>query len=121
MIRRFLLILVVLGISKSLSAQTRIYGIVVNKHGKSIPGASIMINNSPAGTISDYNGHFNLIEKSHSTELSVKCSFIGYRSDETVIMPEKNYDYKVKIVLLKNRQKRYKKNNLSNIDKVLRT
>ena len=79
-----------------------------------------MINNSPFGTISDYNGHFNLIEKSHSTELSVKFSFIGYLQEEMVIIPEDNCDYKLQVVLLKTRQKRYKDKISNTIDKVPR-
>ena len=77
--------------------QTKISGIVSNKHGETLPGANIYFLNSYDGTSSDTSGYFNF-----SSELKGKqtllVSFIGYKNFSAEIIPD-GKDIELNIIL----------------------
>lgn len=76
-------------------AQTRVGGRIVDVEGTPVPFASIVLEGSTAGTISDENGNFYL--SSEDTFDVLRVSFVGFETQEISV---KSQDVNLKIILL---------------------
>ena len=89
-----ILILFLLGSSLFVSAQNiRVYGSVKNAlNNEPIPFASVVIDGTPKGTITDIDGNFELLEIEPGL-YNFKCSYISYNTElktEIQLTPNKN-------------------------------
>ena len=66
--------------------EPKVRGQVVNKNDKPVPGAAILIKGETTGTVSDFNGFFELnLGKFAERDLTLVISFINYASKEVEI------------------------------------
>jgi len=67
----------------------KISGVVTDKKGESIIGATVMVKGDKTGTITDMNGNFSLDNISDQSTLTV--SYIGYASTDIRVGSQKNF------------------------------
>ncbi|MEE9349354.1 MAG: DUF5686 family protein [Flavobacteriaceae bacterium] len=88
------LLLLLLIITQTILAQTKVSGIVIDEFKDALPFVNIVFKNSTKGTSSDEKGTFYLESKTTYTELEI--SSLGY---ETLVIPLQAVNYDLKIVL----------------------
>src|SRR4051794_33107852 len=81
---RPILALILITLSGSLSAQTKIKGIVKDTKGEPLPGVNLMIKNSYDGTSSLTDGTFSMISEEKGTQILL-ASFVGYKTFEQAV------------------------------------
>src|SRR6185369_14835869 len=81
---RPILALILFTISVSLSAQTKIKGIVKDTKGEPLPGVNLMIKDSYDGTSSLTDGAFSMISEEKGRRILI-ASFIGYKTFEQAV------------------------------------
>lgn len=97
-------ILVITTITRELKAQTSsatkkgsaditVSGVVIDENGEKVVGASIRVEGTSSGTISDLNGKFNLLVPVNAT---LQVSFIGYSTSKVPV--QGNANLKIKLV-----------------------
>jgi TonB-linked SusC/RagA family outer membrane protein len=69
-------------------------GKVVDENGAGIPGASIKIKGSSAGTVTDVNGNFSINAESNAT---LVISFLGYETQEVAVAGRTNFTVKLAV------------------------
>lgn len=74
-----------------LSAQFSITGRVFNEQGQPLPGASIMLENTGSGIVTDLNGSFSFLNLGQNRYI-LSLSFMGYETQRVEIDLVKNYD-----------------------------
>ena len=82
-----LLLLSLCFISYELDAQDTYSGIVIDENSSPIIGASVFLKNSTIGTLTDFNGIFNL---NASTNDTIVIKFIGFREQQFTLPFEKD-------------------------------
>jgi TonB-linked SusC/RagA family outer membrane protein len=70
-----------------LAAQTQVRGTVVDENGESVFGASVLIQGTTQGTVTDANGVFTLSAPSDGT---LVISYVGYVTQEVPVSPRVN-------------------------------
>jgi len=71
-------------IAGSLSAQTvKVTGVVRDGSGNPLQGASVFLKNKQQGTVTDSNGHYELMVKTKQS--MIVASFIGYAQQEKTV------------------------------------
>ncbi len=70
------------------ASKSDLSGIVVDKTGEAIPGVTVVLEGTVTGTVTDFNGEFNLSVPKGSTNLVI--SFIGF---DNVVVPIKGKTY----------------------------
>ena len=94
----FFLLLIITTIT--LSAQTKVSGVVVDEYNYPVSYANIIFKNSTTGTISDENGKFYLESDERFSTLQV--SFIGFKTQE--IKLDKSVTYKMNVLLVEDNE-----------------
>lgn len=80
--KKFLLLfLFVTGLAFTMSAQNQVSGLILDPDGNPLVGATIVIKGTTNGTISDFDGKFQLSIPSNST---LVVSFVGFKPQEIV-------------------------------------
>jgi TonB-linked SusC/RagA family outer membrane protein len=69
-------------------------GKVVDENGAGIPGASIKIKGSSAGTVTDVNGNFSINAESNAT---LVISFLGYETQEVAVAGRTNFTIRLTV------------------------
>jgi iron complex outermembrane receptor protein len=96
---RFLILLMILFAGSGAIAQSKISGKVSNAESEPLPGASVVIDGTTIGTITNVNGEFTLSNLKNGSHL-LKVSFIGYETYTTKLsLPTDQF---LNITLLKN-------------------
>ncbi len=80
----------------SVTAQTKIEGVVTDDAGMPIAFANIIFVDSSEGTITNDNGHFYL--ESDETHKTIQVSFIGYETKEIPLDQKVNYGMEIVLV-----------------------
>lgn len=83
----FVFLLLFLAIGTITAQNVRISGTVKDNTGEAVIGANIKIKNGAVGTITDIDGHFNIIAPSNAT---LVVSFIGYSTQEIALKGRTN-------------------------------
>jgi hypothetical protein len=120
-IRRLYLLSVVLLLSQSGTGQHRVEGVVVNRKGHGIPGVNVIVEHTLNTTVADVNGHFALIVEGGPRIVSLKFFLINYRPGEAALTLEQDCEYKLRVLLLKRRQKPNKREKFVTIEKLSRS
>ncbi|SDE58152.1 SusC/RagA family TonB-linked outer membrane protein [Cellulophaga baltica] len=76
---KLLMVTLLLGLSSTLLAQTKVSGVVADELGMPIPGANVVVKGTTNGTVTDFDGIFE-IEASSGAIL--QFSYIGYSTKE---------------------------------------
>ena len=84
-----MLLCMMLVLNYTLFAQNVITGTVIDDNGQALPGVSIVIKGTTAGTISDVDGKFSLTA---SEDATLVFSFIGMTSQEILVGNQKNLE-----------------------------
>lgn len=71
--------------SVALFAQTKVTGIVLDEMGDPAIGASITVEGTTLGTVSDFDGYFELIVPDGTK--TIKVSYVGYREQNVAVKP----------------------------------
>jgi hypothetical protein len=85
--------LIVLLFAFSLSAQTKVSGIVVDNSNEPIPYANIFFKGSQVGVVSNEDGRFYI--ESPQTYTALIVSFVGFPDKEVKLTKLVNYDFKI--------------------------
>ena len=101
----FLCILMV--VSSSLFAQNIVTGSVKDDTGQTLPGVSVVVKGSTAGTVTDIDGKFSLQAPANGT---LVFSFVGMQSKEVNIAGQRKinvqpYSYRLKLLSWRNHHK----------------
>ena len=78
-------------------AQVRVLGTIVDENNEPVIGATVLIKGTTSGTITDYNGKFEL---SAPTNGKLQVSYVGYRAQEVDVAPILNITLQVDSELL---------------------
>ncbi len=85
-------------------AQTsNVSGKVVDEHGSVVRGVNVLIKGSPNGTVSDWDGQYNIQVPPGKSTLSFVL--IGYKMLEKDLSIEGIVNYRLDVVLIKNKRK----------------
>ncbi len=94
-----ILIILMIFISSSLSAKTKIHGKVYDKaSGESLPGANVFLSNTSMGAATDFNGLY-AIENVPPGNYSMVVKYIGYESKTFKITVEENKTLQIDVGL----------------------
>ncbi|MBN1768071.1 MAG: TonB-dependent receptor [Prolixibacteraceae bacterium] len=93
---RTLLFIVALFFATNGFAQMQIKGVVTDSQNNPLPGASVTINNTNIGTITNNDGSFSL-NISQPGIITLKTSFIGYQTNIQKINPQKDSSLKIQL------------------------
>lgn len=88
-----ILLYILLFISSSVLAQTKVSGIVYDNYNTPLPFASVAFKGTTTGMITNENGRFYL--ESKNSNLILVASFIGYKTQEINLNIGGNYDLKI--------------------------
>ena len=80
---RLLLMFIVLMTSLSVTAQTRVTGVVLDEQDEPIIGASVLVKGTTNGIATDIDGQFTLSNVASDATLSV--SYVGYNTEEVKV------------------------------------
>ena len=94
--KKIILLIVVLFSGITLSAQTKVEGVVYDENNQPMGYANVYFKGSTEGIVSDENGRFYL--QSDKTYRVLVASFVGYKAVETTLTQAVNLDLKIKIV-----------------------
>ncbi|MEI9919697.1 MAG: carboxypeptidase-like regulatory domain-containing protein [Bacteroidota bacterium] len=78
-------------------------GKVVDEHGSVVRGVNVLIKGSPNGTVSDWDGQYNIQVPPGKSTLSFVL--IGYKMLEKDLSIEGIVNYRLDVVLIKNKRK----------------
>ncbi|QWX82816.1 TonB-dependent receptor [Cellulophaga sp. HaHaR_3_176] len=76
---KLLMVTLLLGLSSTLMAQTKVSGVVADEQGMPIPGVNVVVKGTTSGTVTDFDGIFEIQASSGAT---LQFSYIGYTSTE---------------------------------------
>ena len=82
---KIVLTFVSLLISAALFAQTKVTGTVLDELGEPAIGASITVEGTTLGTVSDFDGYFELTVPDGTK--TIKVSYVGYREQQVAVKP----------------------------------
>ncbi|WP_295334570.1 DUF5686 and carboxypeptidase-like regulatory domain-containing protein [Flavobacterium sp.] len=85
--------LLVFFLACSLSAQTKVSGIVLDNSNQPVPYANIVFKGSKIGVVSNEDGRFYIESSENYTSIIV--SFVGFTDKEVKLPKQVNYDFKV--------------------------
>ncbi|GAA4273548.1 TonB-dependent receptor [Aquimarina gracilis] len=85
--RTITLVVILLLIGITATAQTTIKGTVLDDNNQPIPGANVKLQGSPVGTVTDFDGLFSLTVE-QSPPFTIEVSSIGFETSSTVITSE---------------------------------
>jgi hypothetical protein len=88
-----LFFLVLLFLSFSLLAQTKVSGLVFDDQGEPVPYANVVFSNSSEGTITNENGRFYL--ESDESYDEIQITFVGFISESIPLEKKATFDIKV--------------------------
>ncbi|WP_284652838.1 DUF5686 and carboxypeptidase-like regulatory domain-containing protein [Flavobacterium terrisoli] len=89
----FILFIVLIASTASLSAQTKVSGIVVDNTNQPVPYANVVFKGSTTGVVSNEDGRFYIESPDNYTVLVV--SFVGFPDTEVKLPKQVNYDFKI--------------------------
>ena len=84
------LLLLIIAVSISVLAQTKITGVVTADNGDLLPGATVLLKGTTIGTVTDINGNYSLDVQSN--EGTIVFSYVGYITKEISIDGQTNID-----------------------------
>ena len=89
----FPLFILFFAFANSMSAQTKVSGVVVDNTDQPIPYANIVFKGSKTGVVSNEDGRFYIESPNNYTVLLV--SFVGFPTKEVILTKLVNYDFKI--------------------------
>src|SRR5882757_2738880 len=82
-------LLMLLLLSLSTFAQSTVQGTVNDEKGQSIPGVTVKVKGTTAGTITDVNGKFSIVTDKGAT---LVFTFLGYEEKSVRVTDQKTYN-----------------------------
>ncbi len=71
--------------SVTVFAQTKVTGTILDETGEAAIGANITVDGTTIGTVSDFDGHFELVVPDGTKK--IKVSYIGYKDEYVAVAP----------------------------------